>query len=318
MKSRTAILTISVATLAFHLAAAGADSELEKLKKAASWSKATLEVKDGKGTQNGRHYNQTLFVIDTEAQQYKLSYKSFPGEEAADNPKELNDGASGYGMTEPNANWYQNGMVDVSAGGCSINRVEGKAKVLQKEGALVAYDLTFDLAGDVVVIRTVALAGREELFLSIHASPGASKFTSTFRGYPCGFKGPFDRWVHLDGSEIGSGDEGGSAASIPLNLEKAPWILLTDHQLNSTGNAAGQLGIVFRKTAVAKASVSLRGNYAITTSFMAKDGGNEMQFILCNFSGMSWQEAIHALAALAKQGESLLDEAFKRLPAPGL
>lgn len=302
-------------TLALTLTLTAADSELERLKQAASQSQARLEVKEAQERQEERPYVRKIFLINTEAQQFQLSYKSFPGEEAVDNAKALNDGCSGYGMQKPSLCWYENGMIEASVAGHSIGAAEGKARLLEKEGARVAYDLDFDVRGDKLTVRTVALAGREELFFAVYASPNGPQFNVAFRGYPLGFKGPFDRWVHVDGHDIQNNGEQSSPAGVALDLAKAPWILFTDHRLNS-GREAGQLGLIFRKADVEKAMIAHQGNYAIQASFDGKDEANEMRFIQCAFGPMSWQEARTALAALAKEADALMERAFKGLPTP--
>ncbi|MBI4024337.1 MAG: hypothetical protein HY360_05105 [Verrucomicrobia bacterium] len=319
MKSRLFILTFLGLAWIFQSAVFPVDKELDELKERANQTRTTLKF-DEKVVQDSarnRDYTQKTFDIDTESARFRLQYKSFLGEAAADNPKELNDGSSGYGLVEPSKCWYWQGAINASLRSSkelSIATTEGQARILQQSGPRAAYDLVFDLGGPRIVIRTAALAGRSELFFSVHGDPDMP-LKVWWRGYPCGYDEPRDRCVHVEGAEIRA-DSAKTDHTVPLELEKAPWLLLTDHRMNSSGNQAHQLGLVFKKAGIEKAQVVHRSNYAIEPEFLAESGQTELRFMICDFEVMSIKAATDALAALARQADELMDNAFKGLPQP--
>ena len=91
-----------------------AEAALEGLKAAADKASATLSVTETLHNKGDRQYRQSLCKINTGTKQYTMRYKTFLGDEAAFNPKELTDWSSGYGMTHPSQNWYHNGFLNVS------------------------------------------------------------------------------------------------------------------------------------------------------------------------------------------------------------
>ena len=300
------ILALVSGLIAFPLAVSGAGPATKAPVVANTQASATLEV----NTSEKAGATVTDFTIDTGTRVYQLTSAARPLVTPPVGPR------FAYGMRKPNGNWFDGGMVDVSPQGRSMADAEVKVQVLKTEGPLVAYDLLIDgQNGAAFAIRTVALAGRDELFLAVYTSPDVARFSVSFHGYPCGYGGQKDRWVHVEGSDIqNEGD--GKYIPVPLDLDKAPWILMTDHLLNEDGGKAGQLGLAFRKSTVEKAFVTHVSNYRITASFSSQPDTNLMEFILSNFDPMTWEEARTTLAASARQSDALLDQAFKQLPPP--
>ncbi|MHB9137800.1 MAG: hypothetical protein ACYC4Q_00180, partial [Victivallaceae bacterium] len=161
---------LSLLILAVTLSAVSSvkgDDALDKLKALADTVTATLNLKESKyKTRENIEYLQYDFDINTQTSQYSLRYKTFAGEDAKNNPAKLNQWSSGYGMTAPYQNWFVDGFVDVALiaadRGCYTMNIAGVPTVLEKSGKRVAYDITFKNAVGCVVIRTVALAGKDE------------------------------------------------------------------------------------------------------------------------------------------------------------
>lgn len=297
-----------------------ADADLERLKVAANASRAVLDVEQTVYRKRGRDVLETRFLIDTSARRYRLHYKTFRGEAARHNPKALNDWASGYGMIQPHTFWYANGMlidVRLAGGKDSVHAMglQGKVRPLAVEGPRVAFDLIFPADAGTVVVRTVALAGREELFISVSgtlASEEPAILTTTFCGYPHGFKTPLDRWVHTAGREIPNA--GKERKTFPLDLEAAPWLLLCDHGKDLEGRQMGLLGLGYDRAALTAAKVEHARNYSIRPTFTGP-GTSEQRYIVYTFGPMAWQEARTQLSQTT-DAAALLQQAFDGLPTP--
>lgn len=291
-----------------------ADTELEKLKAAANESRATLAVRTELLGVNGYAYERTEFRIDTGRRAYALQYKSFLGPHAELNPKSLNDWCSGYGMLEPHPYWYHGGFLSaavVGAASVCTDGIQGQVRPLATAGVRVGYDLVFAGGAGLVVIRTLAMAGRDELFVSVSGqlkSGENATLTSTFRGYPLGMKGPFDRWVHGDGQDIQN--SGATRTTTPLKLGGAPWLLLADHKLDPEGQQAGLLGLIYDRKAVSSANMTT-DNYSITVSFEGPATA-EQRFIVYTLGPLTWEAACKKLADV-KDAAELLDQAFQNL-----
>ena len=305
-------------TAATLVRAAPVDMELERLKAAASAADARLVVRTSTYDRGAREVDQTEFRIDTGARQYTMRYKTFRDDEARQNAKDLNDGSSGYGMVAPHQNWYHNGFVQVDLSGpagSSIRFMEGKPRPLVAAGPRVAYDLVFTDQTATVVLRTVALGGRDELFLSVAgrcAIDGEGRLTTTFCGYPLGFAPPFDRWVHADGQDIRHADK--ERKQSPLDLKAAPWLLLADHRLDPSGSKQGLLGLAYDKGVLTHAAVVHNRNYAILPSFTGS-ATEEQRYIVYTFGPLTWEAA---RAGLSQTGypTDLVERAFGGLPPP--
>jgi len=294
------------------------DAELERLKTAANQPRAVLGIEQTVHRKRGRDVLGTHFLIDTGARRYRLRYKTFRGEEARHNPKDLNDWASGYGMVEPHTFWYANGMlidVRLAGGKASVNAMglQGKVRPLVTEGPRVAFDLVFSSDAGGVVVRTVALAGREELFMSVSGTLKSEKpavLTTTFCGYPHGFKTPLDRWVHVEGQDIPNA--GKERKSCPLDLKVAPWLLLCDHGKDPKGQQIGSLGLGYDRAALTKVEVEHARNCSIRPTF-AGPGASEQRYLVYSFGPMTWQAA-RTLLSQTTDADELLGQAFHGLP----
>ncbi|MBT3381797.1 MAG: hypothetical protein HOJ57_13355 [Lentisphaerae bacterium] len=296
--------------------ASAEDPELERLKAAASTPVATLSVRKTVQERNGSPVDQTDFVIDTGARAYTMRYKTFRGAASRRNAKELNDWCSGYGMIVPHQNWYHNGFVKVDMVGRKrdcIRWMEGKPRVLESSGTRIAFDLVFSTVNGKAVVRTVALAGRPELYLSVNGrlfigDEGALR--TTFCGYPHGYNGPFDRWVHRDGEAIQN--DGKERKQIQLDLQAAPWLLLADHALDPAGIKQGLLGLVYDRAPLTKALVLHNRNYMIMSDFTGPLGV-EQRYIVHTFGPVSREIAKAKLADLETVTERF-SQAFDGLP----
>ncbi len=278
----------------------------------------TLTVRESSELKGGEPVSRKTIQINTGTMKYELVYKSLKGSRASMNGKLLNDGQCGFGMLKPYEYWYSNGFIlpsiDPKDGGVlhDLVNTEADLKVLESSGARIAFDLVWKFNDAQIIIRTAALAGREELFVSVLASAGCP-LRAGFLAYPLGFaggfnEGPRDRWIHVEGGDIQH------PKMATLDLGKAPWMLLTDHLLNPEGTG-GQLGLIFDKSRIEKATVDLASNYGVKPVFEAKGDSPEMRFILCTFGPMSWQQARDALASLAREADALMDRAFHGLPS---
>ena len=308
----------SVAMLVGYLHAA--DAELEALKAAANESMAVLEVEQTVYRKRGRDVVETRLLIDTGARRYRLRYKTFRGEAARHNPRDLNDWASGYGMIDPHTFWYANGMlIDVRLAGrkesVQVMGLQGKVRPLTTAGSRVVFDLVFSSDAGCVVVRTVALAGREELFISVSgalASAEPASLTTTFCGYPHGFEAPLDRWVHTDGRDLPNA--GKDRKTFPLDLEAAPWLLLCDHGKGLEGRQMGLLGLGYDRAELTAATIEHARNYSIRPTFIGPCT-SEQRYVAYTFGPMTWQEARRRLSHAGDAG-ALFRQAFDGLQSP--
>lgn len=289
------------------------DIKQDQLKMKTEESPATLEVENGStvisvGANAGRKYDVSHFRISTGTKDYVMQYRSFPANEAADNAGILNDSCSGYGMAKPDGNWYENGFITASVeGGGDISNHRGNIRVLKTEGPRVGYDLAFELEQGSIVVRTVAMAGRDELFVAVKSTNASeAKLTTSFRGYPMGFEGELNRWVHTAGNEIQHSGSAGKATS--LDTSDDHWALLTDHNLATGG--PGQLGLIWAPENIDKARVVHSGNYAILVNYEGRNTSPEQRFMVCHFDDMSWQDACKRIEELAKDAPSLIKQAL--------
>ncbi len=306
---------ITVLTLAATLTLHAEDNPLERLKAKASQASASLNVEESTETMSvdGRgdlEIQRTTFSIDTGARLFKMSYRSFVEGNATQNPDLLNDGGSGYGMLEPDRNWYWQGFISASfrgIPGTDIRKRQAKVRILATEGERIGYDLVFEMEAGTIVIRTVALAGREELFVSVFGENGGEELAVEFRGYPLGFDGPFDRWAHSTSADIQN--QGEERIVVPLDVATDHWVLLTDHMLADTV-ADGQLGLVWSPGSLESAKVIHSGNYATGLDASNRGIRPEQQYMLCHIVGMSWQEAREAMKTLAPSAPDLITKAL--------
>lgn len=297
------------------------DPELERLKAAANEVQAALTLTERTFQKGDLDVVETQFHIDTGLRRYGLRYKTFSTENAGENPRQLNDWSSGYGMVAPHSCWYHQGMLkDVGLigpeGSVYIMTTAGTPRVLADAGPRVGYDLVFTRPEGTIVVRTVALGGREELFIAIFgrlAEDTPETLRAEFYAFPQGFTAPFDRWVHGDGQDIqNAGDE---QQRFPWDLDKeGPWMLFADHAKPLDEAHLGPLGLIYDKAAVTSASVYHNRNYAITATF---DGPGTLQqrYIMFTFPAMGHEEAGRRLANVADADE-LFTRAFDGWPSP--
>jgi len=294
--------------------AMGEDAELARLKAAASETKATLAIKQTTPKLKEREYQNTEFILDTGAAKYRLNYKSFAGAGAKDNGA-LTDGCGGYGMLAPHTFWYWNGFLTVEVAGQGYlytGQTQGVVRPLATEGARVGYDLVFENDKGAAVVRTVALAGRDELFISVSGrlkDGSKAALRTRFLGYPHGYSLPFDRWVHAARQDVQG--IAGKETTAPLKLDDASWVLLADHKLDPDGKKAGLLGLVYDRKAITGATASTN-NYSIKVNFNGPDAA-EQRFLVYTFGPMKWEAARDKLAGV-KDAAELLDKAFEGLP----
>lgn len=285
--------------------------------KAKSGEQAVLKVKEVVETSSAAHgsrkYDCTYFTLQTGTKEYVLQYKSLPEEDARDNPKDINDGCSGYGMVKPSACWYGHGFIDASMKGIpktDIRFYRAKVKVLKDVGERVGYDLVFDTEGGPITVRTVAVGGRDELFVAVRGSTGAAgdhvDLEVKFRGYPVGFTGELDRWVHTASADLGN--QGKTETTAALNMEKDNWALIADHSL--TDPKGGQLGLLWLPGKLEKGTANHWQNYAVQITFSKADMKPEHRFMVCHFEGTTWQDAKKQMADLAKEAPSLIPQAL--------
>ncbi|MFA6175094.1 MAG: hypothetical protein WC765_00780 [Phycisphaerae bacterium] len=292
------------------------DVKPDQLKQKAGEPIATLDIENqsgviGAGEYAGRKYDISYFRINTGTKDYLLQYRSLPADQATENSKVLNDSGSGYGMLKPDPNWYKSGFITASIekmSGSDIGCHQGEVRVLKTGGKRVGYDLVFELEQCSIVVRTVAMAGRDELFISVKVTNynTEANLVTGFKGFPMGFGGEFDRWVHTASKEISHSGPIGKTTSLDINEDH--WALLTDHNLANGG--PGQLGLFWAPEKVEKATVIHSGNYAILLNYQGRDINPEHRFMVCHFDGMSWQGACKRMVELAEEAPSLIKQAL--------
>lgn len=287
------------------------DEKLEDLKAKANTQTAQLNIEKTTEFSNKAEmdYLKYDFLIDTATVNYKMIYRTFIGEEAIKNPELLSDWSSGYGMVEPDRNWYDQGFIEAYVPGIAHSNIKncaGKVRTLQTEGERVGYDLIFEMEGTTIVVRTVALAGRDELFVSVKASYSIDGLFTRFLGYPMGFTEPFDRWVHTATTDIPNAGE--ENKDVLLDVATDHWALLTDHLF--TEGAPGQLGIFWIGDIIDQIKVTHSGNYGIKLSFLSKEDDLEQRFMICRFDTMTWQEAREKMVSLSTMAPDLIEKAL--------
>ena len=319
------LLVCTWALVVHRVEAQTSDPEYERLKAAANRPVATFEWQTRTWTRDSRAVEHLYLTIGNPSQQYQLQYKSFVGADAALNPKLLNDWSSGYGMLRPSTCWYANGFVwaRLTAGrvSCSMSTIQGRLEALADSGERVGYDLHFEGEHGHIVLRTVVLAEARELFVAVYGSVvsehDVKRMTTTFMGYPYGFKAPFDRWVH--GAEFALRNSGSTRQIHTIEHWEAPWLLLTDHVQDSTGPQAGQLGLVFGERSVTKLDVEHAGNYSIRVHVQSTAQGDArlaQRFAVVHFDPMTRETAAVCLAERAQMMPALFTRAFDGLPEP--
>ncbi|MHB9139977.1 MAG: hypothetical protein ACYC4Q_11300, partial [Victivallaceae bacterium] len=200
--------------------------------------------------------------------------------------------------------------------GCYTMNIAGVPTVLEKSGKRVAYDITFKNAVGCVVIRTVALAGKDELYIGVfgkHSSDAGGTLESTLRGYPQGYTAPRNRVAYGDNLEIKNGD-----AKTELSL--APWLLLSD-KLKEKMNEGGMLGVVYDKKTISHAKVNIKDNYRIDTSLLTPFNANEVSKQYCmifTFGKVTVADAKKLLSEKAGAADKAFEDAFSGLPEPAL
>lgn len=312
MKTKLIYRTPCILALALPLALSAAEKP-----KAKGGEQATLRVKQVAETSSAatgsRKCDTTYFTIVTGTREYQLMYKSLPEEEARENPNVVNDSCSGYGMVKPSNCWYGHGFIEASMKGVpksDIRFYRAKVKVLKDSGDRVGYDLVFDTEGGPITVRTVAVGGRDELYLAVRGSTGSAgdhvDLEVAFRGYPVGFQGELDRWVHAASGDVGN--KGQADATGNLDMAKDNWALLADHNLSDP--KGGQLGLAWIPGKLEKGSVLHWKNYAIQVAFSKGDLKPEHRFMVCHFDGASWQDAKKQMSDLAKEAPALINAAL--------
>jgi hypothetical protein len=295
------------------------DPELERLKAAANEVQAALEVTERTFQKEGLTATETLFKIDTGQRKFVLRYNTFSGAQAAENPKLLNDWSSGYGLIVPQPGWYQNGLLrDVvlrgPGGMVQLLNTEGRPRVLAAGGGRIAYDLVFTRPEGIIVVRTVALGGREELLIRVSgklAGDPAQTLSTEFYAFPQGHTAPLDRWVHGAGQDLQN--VGQERKQFPWDLSReGAWMLLCDHAKAPGDSPMGPVGLIYDPAALTSAAVLHNRNYPIIATFTGPATA-EQGYLLYTFGPQPWEEARRRLAEIKDAGE-LLARAFAGLP----
>jgi hypothetical protein len=324
MSNRKSFKGMSLLVLVSALSAATSvksDDALDKLKVAANTVVATLAFKESHAkTRDGAEFLKYTFDINTQTKQYSLQYKTFAGADAKDNPAMLNDWSSGYGMMLPYTYWYHNGFVSVvlktADSGCHSFNIAGVPTILEKSGKRIAYDITFKNASGCMVVRTVALAGKDELYIGVFGkslSDAAGTIESTLGGYPFGFDAPMNRIVYSENLEIKNGDA-------ETELKTAPWLLLSD-KLKEDKNEGGMLGLIYDKKTVSKATVDIKNNYCVyiflATPFKASEVSKQYCMIF-TFGKTIVAGAKKLLSEKSGVADKAFEDAFSGLPEPAM
>lgn len=321
MKNFKKISSLVLAVALSTMQSAKSDDTLDKLKASADTATTTLTFKEG----NCKNFEKTDYLlynfgIDTQTIQYSLQYKTFAGADAKNNPAKLNDWSSGYGMVAPYDYWYSNGLLEVGLvsadRGCYITNTAGVPTILEKSGKRIAYDITFKNVNGCVVIRTVALAGKDELYLGVFgktASDAAGTLTSVLTGYPLGSAMPRDRVVYGENFEIKNGDA-------KAELKTTRWLLLSDKKKENK-NDGGMLGVIYDKKTITQASVEIKDNYRISTSLVTTFNANEVSKQYCmifTFAKITVEDAKKLLLEKAGVADNAFEDAFSGLPDPAM
>jgi len=257
--------------------------------------------------------------LNGESASYELSYKSFLPPNHARNRSELNDWASGLGMIQPSIHgWYSNGFVEVSLSNSKsvANTADwcGSARLVRESGKVVAGDFAWDLPTGQVVLRFFLLADRAELFLQVSARPTIpdSRIQVSFRCYPGGFQGPFDRVVHTALQQFAN--DGPKDVALRIDPQKEPWMLLADHYAGVTPRPMGPCSIAAAPEDIESASATIKRNYSILPTYALAPGKTSARFAIREFPPISWQSAKAEVAATSEEALAAAREALKLLP----
>lgn len=280
---------------------------------------ASLTLKEFSATTRpeggSRKFSVTHFKILTGTQGYTLQYASLPDEEARNNPKDVNDGGSGYRMIQPDLCWYGLDAAFTGMPQSNIKIHRGQLKVLKTEGDRVGYDLGFETDSGKIVVRTVAVGGRDELFLSVKGTPtaGTANLEVLFRGYPMSFaKGELSRWVHTSSMDIEN--KGVIDSTEDLDVGKDHWALFADHNF-STGKGS-QLGLVWIPGSLDKGIANHWKNYGVGSTLSKSDAAPEQRFMFCHLGAISWEEAKKRMAEVAKDAPAVIQRALDGWETP--
>jgi hypothetical protein len=286
---------------------------------AAITATATLKssvVAQGDG---GPRYANSNLVLTGDMATYGLQYKSFLPPNEARNRAELNDWASGLGMTQPSTHgWYSNGFIEVRlADGqqtCSTSDTCGEPKLVQEQGKIVAADVDWQLPNGAVKLRFFILADRPELFLRVSAVPKSppARLQLDFRCYPGGFVGPFDRRAHTALQEIRH--TGTELATVPIDPVKEPWIIMADHYPGLTPRPMGPCTIAANPEGLQSAVVEIKGNYPVEPKYQTKPGALTATFVIREFTPTTWESARDEVAATTTDALQAAQTALAALP----
>jgi len=307
--------------LAASTVSSAAEDLLADLRAEVAAITATATLKESvaaKGDGGPRYANSTVTLAGDMAT-YALQYKSFLPPNEARNRGELNDWASGLGMTQPSVHgWYSNGFVEVRLADaqrtCSISDVCGQPKLVQEKGKIVAADYDWKVPNGTVKLRFFILADRPELFLRVSAIPNSPPATLQldFRCYPGGFVGPFDRRAHTALQEIKHA--GPDLATAPLDPVKEPWIVMADHYPGITPRPMGPCTITADPEGVASARVEIKGNYPVEPKYETKPGVLTATFIVREFAPTTWESARDEVAGTTAEALQAAQQALAALP----
>jgi len=286
---------------------------------AAITATATLKESVAAKGDGGPRYANSNLVLTGDMATYGLQYKSFLPPNETRNRTELNDWASGLGMTQPSVHgWYSNGFVEVRLGDaqrtCSISDVCGQPKLVQEKGKVVAADYDWQLPNGTVKLRFFILAERPELFLHISAAPQSppARLQVDLRCYPGGFAGPFDRRAHTALQEIKHA--GPDLVTAPLDPVKEPWIVMADHYPGLTPRPMGPCTIAAAPEGLQAARVEIKGNYPMEPKYETKPGALTATFVLREFSPTTWEAARDEVAATTAEALQAAQQALAALP----
>lgn len=271
-----------------------------------------------KGDGGPRYQTNSLKLTGDEAT-YQLNYKSFLPPNENRNRAELNDWASGLGMTLPAVHgWYTNGFVDVALKdgqrSCTTGDRCATVRLVQATGKIVAADFLFALDNGTVRLRFAVLANRPELFLFVTATPRNSpaSLALEFRCYPGGFQGPFDRRVHTAMRECRHGDA--DDVTVTLDPQAEPWMVLADHYPGLTMRPMGPCSIAADPADLAVAGARIRGNYSVCPYYETRPGTTTALLALREFGPTTWQAVRDEVAATTTEALAAARAALGTLP----